>query len=433
MRTSKFQKLFGKWLAILLLAVLIDVPGSIDAQSAWRYRNPVEAKNLADPSVIYGGDHWFYVYATGNGEQNLPVYKSHDLVTWQLAGDAFTDAGRPSFVSGGGLWAPEIAYVNGQYVLYYAMSTWGGEWACGIGVATSPTPVGPFTDHGKLFISSEIGVQNSIDPCHFTDDDGKQYLIWGSFRGIYGIELDETGLKIKEGATKFQIAPGSNTVYNTEASMVMKRGKYYYLFGSSGTCCEGAASTYHVVVARATNIKGPYVNKAGRKVMIYAFETILSKSDRIVGPGHNSELIEDDNGDWWMLYHGWNLSNLDAGRELFLDQVKWDSDGWPYIENGQPSSRAQAPYFSTYVNTDIANIHTDDNLQIVNHGDNNITFLSKNNIFYSWEILDLNGKVIRQGQGQHTKNLWLGNLKNGVYIISLKSAQGNEVQKFVKN
>ena len=44
------------------------------------------------------------------------------------------------------------------------MSVWGGEQTCGIGVATANSPQGPFTDHGKMFRSNEIGVQNSIDP-----------------------------------------------------------------------------------------------------------------------------------------------------------------------------------------------------------------------------------------------------------------------------
>ncbi len=49
-------------------------------------------------------------------------------------------------------------------MLYYSMSVWGGELTCGIGCATADKPEGPFTDHGKMFRSNEINVQNSIDP-----------------------------------------------------------------------------------------------------------------------------------------------------------------------------------------------------------------------------------------------------------------------------
>lgn len=64
------------------------------------------------------------------------------------------------------------------------MSSWGGGETCGIGVAISDTPQGPFTDLGKLFRSNEIGVHNSIDP-FYIEDNGKKYLFWGSWWGIW--------------------------------------------------------------------------------------------------------------------------------------------------------------------------------------------------------------------------------------------------------
>ncbi|MBO5913019.1 MAG: hypothetical protein J6Q76_06075, partial [Clostridia bacterium] len=53
-------------------------------------------------------------------------------------------------------------YIEGKYVLYFSMSTWGGEWDCGIGRAVSDSPTGPFKDAKLLFQSKHIGVQNSI-------------------------------------------------------------------------------------------------------------------------------------------------------------------------------------------------------------------------------------------------------------------------------
>ena len=414
-------------LASVVISMLAAQGGALEVNAQTisddTYTNPVKAKNLPDPSVIYGGDHYFYVYATDNGEQSIPIYRSKDLVNWRLAGGAFTDNTRPTFVEGGGLWAPEIAKVNGKFVLYYAMSKWGGEWDCGIGVATSDRPQGPFTDLGKLFISSEIGVKNSIDPCHFTDTDGKQYLFWGSFRGIYGIELDESGLKIKEGAEKFQIAPGSDgNVNNIEATMILKKGRYYYLFGSSGTCCDGANSTYHVVVARSTSIKGPFVNKSKRSVMVSHFETILTKSDDVVGPGHNSELIQDDNGDWWMLYHGFQANDIDGGRVLYLDQVKWDSDDWPYIEGSIPSKKSRKPYFKDYVFNGIENLSSKGDFEILQAGHNYLQLSGPKRKRFTWGVYDLSGKYVEGGTGSETKDLWINDLANGVYVVNM----GNE-------
>ncbi len=323
----------------ILLTAILALCMATDAVAQATYQNPVIDTSLPDPTVIRAQDGYFYLYATEN-IRNVPIYRSADLVTWRYMGTCFTDQTRPQMVPDGSIWAPDINYVNGQYVLYYSKSTWGGEWQCGIGVATAQRPSGPFTDHGKLFISSEIGVQNSIDPFFIEEDDGRKYLFWGSFRGIYGIELSDDGLSVKPGAEKVQIA---GTL--TEGTYIYKHDGYYYLFGSAGTCCEGLNSTYRVVVARSEELFGPYLNKAGFEAMENNFTPLLQKSNKVVGPGHNSEIVQDDAGQYWMLYHGFDAADPDAGRKVYMDQITWDKTGWPQIRNRQPSSSAEAPLF----------------------------------------------------------------------------------------
>ncbi|MDR1919040.1 MAG: family 43 glycosylhydrolase, partial [Tannerellaceae bacterium] len=159
------------------------------------------ASSAPDPTIIRAEDGFFYLYSTED-VRNIPIYRSDDLIHWQFRGTAFTNETRPDFEPRGGLWAPDINYI-GTYVLYYSMSVWGGEWTCGIGVATASSPEGPFSDRGMLFRSNTIGVQNSIDP-FFMEEEGKNYLFWGSFSGIYGIELTADGLSLKPGAEKKQ-------------------------------------------------------------------------------------------------------------------------------------------------------------------------------------------------------------------------------------
>lgn len=305
------------------------------------YYNPVVPRSLPDPTLIKGTDGYFYLYATED-IHNVPIYKSKNLVNWTFVHTAFMDNTRPTFVSGGGIWAPDINYVNGQYVMYYSMSTWGGEWTCGIGVATAARPYSYFIDKGKLFISSEIGVQNSIDPFFIEEADGSKYLFWGSFRGIYGIQLSDDGLSIKEGAVKQQIAGGL-----TEATYIYKRDGYYYLIGSAGSCCSGLNSTYRLMVARSKNLFGPYVDKNGKEALSNNFSEMLHASTTTVGPGHCSEIVEDDAGQTWIMYHGYMTENVDNGRCLFLDQVQWDSKGWPFIEGERTSYGWDKPVFGT--------------------------------------------------------------------------------------
>lgn len=300
------------------------------------YKNPVIDYSLPDPTLIRANDGYFYVYATEN-IRNLPIHRSKNLVDWEEVGTAFTEETRPTFEPEGNIWAPDISYINGQYVLHYSMSVWGGEWTCGIGVATADKPEGPFTDRGMMFRSNTIGVQNSIDP-YYIEDNGKKYMFWGSFRGIYAIELSVDGLSVKQGAEKKQVA---GTAY--EGTYIHKRGKYYYFFASIGSCCEGLKSTYTTVVGRSENLFGPYVDKKGQPMMDNHHEILIRGNEAFVGTGHNSEILTDKAGNDWMLYHAVSKANP-TGRVLMLDQVKWVND-WPEVTGNTPSLEAAAPVF----------------------------------------------------------------------------------------
>lgn len=298
------------------------------------YYNPVINYSLPDPSVIRGEDDYFYLYATEN-IRNLPIHRSKNLVDWEYVGTAFTNDTRPDFEPKGGLWAPDINKIGDKYVLYYSMSVWGGEWTCGIGCATADKPEGPFKDHGKMFRSNEINVQNSIDP-FYIEDGGKKYLFWGSFRGIYGIELSDNGLSIKKGAKLRQVA---GTAY--EGTYIHKKDGYYYFFASIGTCCEGLKSTYTTVVGRSKKLFGPYVDKSGKKMLDNHHEVLIHKNDAFVGTGHNSEIVTDKAGNDWMFYHAVSTKNP-GGRVLMMDKVNW-KDGWPSVAGSSPSIEAERP------------------------------------------------------------------------------------------
>jgi len=301
------------------------------------YHNPVVSYSLPDPTIIRAQDDSFYLYATED-IRNLPIHKSTNLVDWTFVGTAFTNDTRPTFEPNGGLWAPDINYIDGKYVLYYSMSVWGGEWTCGIGVAVADKPEGPFTDKGKLFRSNEIDVKNSIDP-FYIEENGKKYLFWGSFRGIYGIELSEDGLSVKPDAEKKHIA---GTAF--EGTYIHKKNGYYYLFASIGSCCEGVNSTYQLVVGRSESLLGPYVDKNGKNMMDNGYTLVIGSNGRFTGNGHCSEIVQDDAGNDWLLYHGVDRKTPE-GRILLLDQVKWDATGWPYVEGNSPSLEANKPVF----------------------------------------------------------------------------------------
>ena len=111
---------------IFILLLFCSLPSYGTTPKIKVYCNPVLAKSTPDPTVIQAPDGMFYLYATED-IHNIPIYKSPDLVNWTFVGTAFTDATRPTFEPKAGLWAPDINHIDGKYVLYYAMSRWGGE------------------------------------------------------------------------------------------------------------------------------------------------------------------------------------------------------------------------------------------------------------------------------------------------------------------
>jgi arabinan endo-1,5-alpha-L-arabinosidase len=318
------------------------------------YQNPLFEPDLADPSFIRASDGWFYAYGTQNDwaqgiTRITPIARSKNLVKWEFVANAFET--KPSWKSEGGIWAPQIVLnsLDGYYYLYYSFSLW-GDANPGIGVAKSQYPYGPFEDLGKVLDSQSSGVPNSIDPFYIETGSGrnkKNYLFWGSFAGIWGIEMSND-MKTTTGA-KFKIAGNG-----FEGTYIYPKDGKFYFFGSSGNCCEGANSQYRLSVAVADNIKGPYKTKDGRSILNDGVEgTPFLRGDKNtgwVGPGHNGEIIQDDNGRYFILYHAIAndnplLFNGATRRPLMMDEVIW-TDGWPAIENSVPSNtKKPAPYF----------------------------------------------------------------------------------------
>lgn len=113
-------------------------------------------------------------------------------------------------------------------------------------------------------------------------------MFFGSFHGIYAVELSDDGLSLKENTRPLRVAGDAY-----EGTYIHKRGKYYYLFASIGRCCEGLKSTYTTVVGRSESLMGPYWNKEGRSMLDNQHEILIKGSTNFVGTGHNSEVITD--------------------------------------------------------------------------------------------------------------------------------------------
>ena len=330
-------------------------PINKDDYTSGSYTNPVTVLNggavykgqIADPSVVRANGK-FYCFSTGG-----TMLRSEDGCEWEVFKSNVI--ARPTWgdeYHGGlpGLWAPDVVKIKDKWFYYYSLSVWGG--ACGIGYATADDIEGNWTDHGRLFDSGEvggeysIGVNNAIDPQVFVDDDGSVYMTFGSFRGLYIVQLTEDGTALLNGLAyqrdhKTLIAgqPSAWDGAQYEGSYIFKKDGYYYYMGSTGSCCEGKNSTYNVRVARSTNILGPYRDSEGMNIKLssgtstYGDIVVFAKGSdmNVKGPGHNSVVV-DDAGNYFIYAHAYLASDNYATRHLMMDKLEWGENGMPYVE-----------------------------------------------------------------------------------------------------
>ncbi len=197
--------------AVLLACLAVTVPTSAAGddravRDAGRrtYTNPVSAgfaDTYADPAVVRGRDGWWYAYGTtdplreGEGRRHLlPISRSRDLVTWTYVGDAFTEDTLPAWADrsrSAALWAPDIVAAGDGYRLYYVVTettVTGEPNDNAIGMATAPTPAGPWRDSGAPVVGPRRGTSGApgdflwtFDPAAVTDGAGNRHLFYGSY------------------------------------------------------------------------------------------------------------------------------------------------------------------------------------------------------------------------------------------------------------
>ncbi len=292
-------------------------------------------RQVHDPVIIKTEDA-YYLFCTGPG---IPVRKSVDLINWDMANPVRVFGKNPEWTQelipgSSDFWAPDIAYYNGKYHLYYSVSTFGKNRSL-IGLATNVTlnkedDAFEWVDEGVVIESHATDDYNCIDPNFVLDADGNPWLSFGSFwTGIKMLRLDpETAKATDDDPTLYALAQRSVNEGAVEAPFIMRKGDFYYLFVSFDFCCRGVDSTYHVVVGRSENITGPYLDRDGRDMTEGGGTQVTFPTEQWRGPGHNSILQEGDSD--YIVYHAYD-ADYGGMPTLRIDALTWDDDGWPSI------------------------------------------------------------------------------------------------------
>ncbi|QDU57744.1 family 43 glycosylhydrolase [Aeoliella mucimassa] len=327
-----------------------------------------------DPVIAKQGDS-YYMFCTGRG---IRVKISHDLVSWQDEPPVFEQPPAWAWKAvpqyRGDIWAPDIFFHDGTYYLYYSVSAFGRNTSA-IGVATNKTldrksPDFAWHDHGEV-IRSVPGrdMWNAIDPNVVIDEQGTPWMTFGSFwMGIKLVKLnaDLTSVAKGEEAEWHTIASRSrdmevherdagdaanpeldyDKLYSEdqlkrnksmmngaiEAPFLFQKDGYWYLFASWDRCCQGVNSTYKVIVGRSKDIRGPYLDQQGHR-LVRGGGTIVVTGDgeNWAAAGHPSAYTFESTD--YLALHAYDLK--DRGRsKLRVREMTWN-DGWPSLELGE--------------------------------------------------------------------------------------------------
>jgi beta-xylosidase len=306
------------------------------------HSNPVYGSYLADPYVWKSGGTY---YAIGTGEQEakgqtlgkiFPIIQSDDFAQWTFASSALL---RPDHELGTHFWAPEVAFSDGKYFLYYSVGH--NDKNHQLRVATSDSPQGPYCDCGKALIDPR-DCAFAIDPHPFQDDDGHWYLFYArdfldeSPTARAGTALaarrmkNMTELDTKESVVlrarrdwqRFQINRlmyGRSWDWHTlEGPFVCKHEGRYYCFYSGG---RWETENYGVDYGVAQDVLGPYSDEGSEN----GPRVLRTIPNQVRGPGHNSIVTGPDGETEFIVYHAWDKEM--KARKMFIDHLVWSADG----------------------------------------------------------------------------------------------------------
>ncbi|MBN2191491.1 MAG: arabinan endo-1,5-alpha-L-arabinosidase [Polyangiaceae bacterium] len=294
---------------------------------------PLSGNTFAHDPTMIEANGIYYRFWTGDF---IPSATSEDLRHWSDAPTVYGNrypAWSASWLAGipnesfGFPWAPDVSFFHGQYHIYSTFSAiFGDNVSCITHLTTSDLGTGNWTDHEPVICTEGLESYNAIDADLGLDFDGDAYLAFGSFwDGIMMIPLDADGRRAGDEMTRLAWAS------EIEGPVLFRRCGHYYLFVSWGLCCPGEGRsvdqlTYRVAVGRATDIRGPYLDRDGRS-MLDGGGTVLVEGDHITwaAAGHSDVLVSGDK--IYHLFHAYRQS--DGGAQLRIVELPFDDEGWP--------------------------------------------------------------------------------------------------------
>ena len=297
--------------------------------------NPIWSSSWPDPTVWRGEDGNYYSICTGLRRTLV----SKDLFNWDVVNRSVVngEAREEMRQTARYFWAPDVVTINGQRLLYITLYNSAKDSSIGVLKEVSHNN---FEFHGVITRSTENDILDTIDPEVVVDNkSGRVWLFFGSIGKIHRVELTRDGLSLKKRAKYTHVAGLSKKESRSRARVfegcyLYRRNGYWYMFVSAGWYND---HTYKLLVGRSRKLTGIFRDREGRALTDgFATPVITSeKGDFFYGPGHCGEIFTIDNRNY-MFYHCHNQGVKPQQRPLMLQELMWDSYGWPYVEGGKP-------------------------------------------------------------------------------------------------
>lgn len=288
-----------------------EAPPTAPAQLDPPPPSPILDGYRADPDVRVFGDT-YYIYPTSDkplwNTTDFSCFSSKDLIHWKNEGIILDVAHNLSWANIKA-WAPTATTRNGKYYFYFVAN---GE----IGVATSDSPNGPFTDAlGHPLISkNDVPKTYPIDPDVFIDDDGQAYLYYGN-NHLVAAKLKSDMISLE--GERVEITPKDKADPFREGIFVIKRkGLYYFMWSVD----DARSDNYHIAYGTSHSPLGP--------IEIPPNNAILRKHGLAKGTGHHSVVNVPGTDRWYIVYHRHAIPNGNGyTREVCLNRMEFNEDG----------------------------------------------------------------------------------------------------------
>src|SRR5690606_12326438 len=278
-------------------------------------KNPIL---LADPTIFYH-DGNYYLYGTSGNDKNLgfEVYVSKNLKSWKRSdkndgyalkkGESYGDIG---------FWAPQVFEYEGKFYMAYTANEH-------IAIATSDSPLGPFTQAEKKDLEAPV---KQIDPYIFIDTDGKKYMYHVRLtegNRLYVAEMEDDFSGIKEETLTYCFhaeEPWENTqnmdwTVSEGAAIVKHEGLYYFIYSAN----DFRNPDYAVGYAVSESPMGPWTKSPAN--------SIFDKADAgINGSGHG-DFFFDAKGKLQYVLHTHNSDEKVSPRKTALIELQFKQDG----------------------------------------------------------------------------------------------------------